>query len=63
MEQEGTKIYDNFIYYGHNTWLPAIGDVRIKYEFAGMTDPTNPTHVRTKKYSSIICCFVTVAAS
>lgn len=46
MEQEGVKIHDNFICYGHNPWLPEIGDVRIKYDFAGMSDLANPDYVR-----------------
>ena len=54
MEREGTKIYDNFIYYSYNPWLPNVGDVRIKYEFAGMSDSANPTHVRTEKYSRFL---------
>jgi len=46
MEREGAKIHDNLIYYSRNTWLPEIGDVRIKYDFAGMSDLANPNYVR-----------------
>ena len=47
MEQEGVKIYDNYIYYCHNLRSPENGDVRIKYDFAGMCDLANPNYVRS----------------
>ena len=46
MKQKRVKMYENYIYHGRQPWLPAIGDVRIKYEFAGMSNSVNPAHVR-----------------
>ena len=46
MEQEGMKIDNNYIYSSYNLWFPDIGDIRIKYDFAGMSDSANPSHVR-----------------
>lgn len=45
MEREEVKIHDNLIYHSNNLWLPEIGDVRIRYDFAGMSDSDNPNHV------------------
>ena len=46
MNLKGVKMYENYIYISHRPWSPEIGDLRIKYEFAGATDPANPIHVR-----------------
>ena len=46
MNLKGVKMYENYIYISRRPWSPEIGDLRIKYEFAGATDPANPTHVR-----------------
>ena len=45
MREQGMKILDNQIYY-NRPWSPDIGDIRIRHDVAGISDPANPNHVR-----------------
>ena len=56
MKQQKFKIYDNHIYYSYKPWHPHVGDIRIRYDFAGMSDSANPSHVRN--IPPIECCTV-----
>ena len=53
MEQEGATIHDNYIYHSQNLRIPEIGDIRIKYDVAGMSGLTGPNYVRNLRCSII----------